>query len=185
MGDTIESNSASLFFDEEIHPMIAGFNLLNYDVWVAGNHEFNYGIDTLLKTAAKFTGTFLCGNVYDKEDKAIGDSYKLIEKDGVKIAVIGYVTPNITHWDAENLKEYKVTNPLENGEMKEMVEKAKNEADIIVAALHMGVEGEFDLKGSGAADYAEAFPDIDVILAAHGHEEVNESKNGVLKQSAV
>lgn len=180
VGDTIESNSASLFFDEEIHPMIAGFNLLNYDVWVAGNHEFNYGIDTLLKTAAKFTGTFLCGNVYDKEDKAIGDSYKLIEKDGVKIAVIGYVTPNITHWDAENLKEYKVTNPLENGEMKEMVEKAKNEADIIVAALHMGVEGEFDLKGSGAADYAEAFPDIDVILAAHGHEEVNESKNGVL-----
>lgn len=180
VGDTIESNSASLFFDEEVHPMIAGFNLLNYDVWVAGNHEFNYGIDTLLKTAAKFTGAFLCGNVYDKDQKAIGDAYKLIEKDGVKIAVIGYVTPNITHWDAENLKEYKVTNPLESGEMKELVEKAKNEADIIVAALHMGVEGEFDLKGSGAADYAEAFPDIDVILASHGHEEVNETKNGVL-----
>ena len=149
-------------------------------MWVAGNHEFNYGIETLLKTAAQFTGTFLCGNVYDKDNKAIGETYKLIEKDGVKIAVIGYVTPNITHWDAENLKDYKVTNPLESGEMKEMVEKAKNEADIIVAALHMGVEGEFDLKGSGAADYAEAFPDIDVILAAHGHEEVNETKNGVL-----
>ncbi|KAI4449750.1 hypothetical protein C823_004281 [Eubacterium plexicaudatum ASF492] len=58
VGDTIESNSASLFFDEEIHPMIAAFNLLNYDVWVAGNHEFNYGIETLLKTAAKFTGAF-------------------------------------------------------------------------------------------------------------------------------
>ncbi len=180
VGDTIESNSASLFFDEEVHPMMAGFNLLKYDVWVAGNHEFNYGIDTLLKTAAQFTGAFLCGNVYNKENQAIGDAYKLIEKDGVKIAVIGYVTPNITHWDAENLKEYKVTNPLESGEMKQMVEKAKSEADIIVAALHMGVEGEFDLKGSGAQDYAEAFPDIDVILASHGHEEVNETKNGVL-----
>ncbi len=180
VGDTIESNSASLFFDEEVHPMMAGFNLLKYDVWVAGNHEFNYGIDTLLKTAAQFTGAFLCGNVYNKENQAIGDAYKLIEKDGVKIAVIGYVTPNITHWDAENLKEYKVTNPLESGEMKQMVEKAKSEADIIVAALHMGVEGEFDLKGSGAQDYAEAFPDIDVILAAHGHEEVSETKNGVL-----
>lgn len=180
VGDTIESNSASLFLDEEIHPMIAAFNLLNYDVWVAGNHEFNYGIETLLKTAAKFTGAFLCGNVYDQDNKAIGEAYTLLERDGVKIAVIGYVTPNITHWDAENLKEYKVTNPLDSGEMKEMVEKAKKEADIIVAALHMGVEGEFDQKGSGAADYAEAFPDIDVILAAHGHEEVNETKNGVL-----
>lgn len=180
VGDTIESNSASLFFDEEIHPMIAGFNLLNYDVWVAGNHEFNYGVDTLLKTAARFTGAFLCGNVYNQDNKSIGDAYRLLERDGVKIAVIGYVTPNITHWDAENLKEYKVTNPLESGEMKEMVEKANQEADIVVAALHMGMEGGFNLKGAGAADYAEAFPDIDVILAAHGHEQVNETKNGVL-----
>lgn len=179
VGDTIESNSASLFFDEAVHPMIAGFNLLNYDLWVAGNHEFNYGIDTLLKVAKQFNGTFLCGNVYDNATgKTIGDTYKVIEKDGVKIAVIGMVTPNITRWDADNLKNYKVTNPLD--EMKAAVEAADKEADVIVAALHMGVEGEYSLKGSGAEDIAQAFPQIDVILAAHGHEERNETKNGVL-----
>ncbi len=180
VGDTIESNSASLFFDEEVHPMIAGFNLLNFDFWVAGNHEFNYGVDVLLKTAKQFKGTFLCGNVYDKNEQAIGETYKVVERDGVKIAVIGYVTPNITRWDAENLKEYKVTNPLESGEMKAMVEKAEREADVIVVALHMGVDGEYGQKGSGAEDYAEAFPQIDVIVAAHGHEERKEEKNGVL-----
>lgn len=179
VGDTIESNSASLFFDETVHPMIAGFNLLNYDFWVAGNHEFNYGVDTLLKVAKQFNGSFLCGNVYDNSTgKTIGDSYKIVEKDGVKVAVIGYVTPNITRWDADNLKNYKVTNPLD--EMKTVVAEAEKEADVIVAALHMGVEGEYDLKGSGAEDFAEAFPQIDVILAAHGHEERNEVKNGVL-----
>lgn len=179
VGDTIESNSASLFFDEAVHPMIAGFNLLNYDFWVAGNHEFNYGVDTLLKVAKQFKGTFLCGNVYDKgTGKTIGDTYKVVEKDGVKIAVIGMVTPNITRWDADNLKNYKVTNPLD--EMKETVEAAEKEADVIVAALHMGVDSEYSTKGSGAEDIAEAFPQIDVILAAHGHEERNEEKNGVL-----
>lgn len=178
VGDTIESNSASLFFDETVHPMIAGFNLLNYDFWAAGNHEFNYGVETLLKTADQFKGTFLCGNVYDSTGKALGESYKIVERDGVKIAVIGYVTPNITRWDADHLKNYKVTNPLD--EMKTAVSAAEKEADVIVAALHMGVEGEFDTKGTGAEDIAEAFPEIDVILAAHGHEERNEEKNGVL-----
>ena len=90
VGDTIESNSASLFFDEDVHPMIAGFNLLNYDFWVAGNHEFNYGVETLQKVAKQFKGTFLCGNVYDKSTKkTIGDTYKIVERDGVKVAVIG------------------------------------------------------------------------------------------------
>lgn len=179
VGDTIESNSASLFFDEAVHPMIAGFNLLNYDFWVAGNHEFNYGVDTLLKVAKEFNGAFLCGNVYDKNtNKAIGESYKIVEKDGVKIAVIGMVTPNITRWDADNLKNYKVTNPLD--EMQAIVAEADKEADVLVAALHMGVEGEYATKGSGAEDIAEAFPQLDVILAAHAHEERNEKKNDVL-----
>ncbi len=178
VGDTIQDNSSDLFFGDQVHPMVAGMNMLNYDFWVAGNHEFNYGIDTLLKVAGQFKGDFLCGNVYDKDGKALGETYKVVEKDGVKIAVIGMVTPNITRWDGENLKNYKVTNPLD--EMKSAVEKAEKEADVIVAAVHMGVEGEYDVKGSGAEDIAAAFPQIDVILAAHGHEQRNEEKNGVL-----
>lgn len=181
VGDTLESNSASLFFDEEIHPMVLGYNMLNYDFWVTGNHEFNYGVPNLLKQVSKLTTTkLLCGNVFDKDGKAIGGEYELVEKDGVKIAVIGYVTPNITHWDAENLKEYTVKNPLKDGMMQAMVEKAKQEADIIVAALHMSESNEFEEEGSGAADYANAFPDIDVILASHGHEKINKTyDNGV------
>lgn len=179
VGDTIESNSSNLFFDEEVHPMIAGFNLLGYDFWTAGNHEFNYGVDTLVKVAKQFKGTFLCGNVYDKSTKKpIGDNYKVIERNGIKIAVIGYVTPNITRWDADNLSNYTVTNPID--EMKETIKAADQEADIVVAALHMGVDAEYGVEGSGAEDFAKAFPELDVILAAHGHEQRNEEINGVL-----
>ena len=45
-GDTIQDNSADLFIgDEDVHPMIQAINALNYDVWVTGNHEYNYGLD--------------------------------------------------------------------------------------------------------------------------------------------
>ncbi|MDD7218906.1 MAG: metallophosphoesterase [Clostridia bacterium] len=46
-GDLIQGNSADLFLDDEIHPMILGLNAVGYDIWVPGNHEFNYGVDTL------------------------------------------------------------------------------------------------------------------------------------------
>ncbi len=179
VGDTIESNSSSLFFDEEVHPMMAGFNLLDFDLWVAGNHEFNYGVDTLLKVAKQFEGEMLCGNVYDKSTgKEIGKDYVIIEKDGVKVAIIGYVTPNITRWDAEKLVDYDVVDPAK--EMKATLEEVEKEADVIVAALHMMEEAEFGVDGSGADYFAENFPQIDVLIAAHGHTLVNKEVNGVL-----
>lgn len=179
VGDTIESNSSSLFFDEEVHPMVAGFNFLDFDLWVAGNHEFNYGVDTLLKVAKQFEGEMLCGNVYDKStDKEIGKDYVIIEKDGVKVAIIGYVTPNITRWDSEKLVDYDVVNPIE--EMKATLKELEGKADVFVAALHMMEEAEFGLDGSGADYFAENFPELDVVIAAHGHTLVNKEVNGVL-----
>ena len=41
-GDTIQANMISLFNGDAVHPMINAFNLLDYDVWNLGNHEFNY-----------------------------------------------------------------------------------------------------------------------------------------------
>ena len=179
VGDTIESNSSSLFFDEEVHPMVAGFNFLDFDLWVAGNHEFNYGVDTLLKVAKQFEGEMLCGNVYDKStNKEIGKDYVIIEKDGVKVAIIGYVTPNITRWDAEKLVDYDVVNPIE--EMKATLKELEGKADVFVAALHMMEESEFELDGSGADYFAKNFPELDVVIAAHGHTLVNKEVNGVL-----
>ena len=112
-GDTIQGNSAELFLQDEIHPMIQGLNEIGYDIWVAGNHEFNFGMDTLEKVIGQSKQTFLCGNVYNPDGSSLGEDYTIIEKDGVKIGLIGMVTPNITRWDAANLADCKVTDPVE------------------------------------------------------------------------
>src|SRR5690606_11906858 len=41
-GDTIQENLSHIFLDDAIHPMIFALNEMNYDVFVLGNHEFNY-----------------------------------------------------------------------------------------------------------------------------------------------
>lgn len=178
-GDTIQANSAELFLKDDIHPMIKGLNTIGYDVWVPGNHEFNYGMDTFNKAVAQAEAAVLCGNVFNPDSSAVADNYTIIEKDGIKIGVIGMVTPNITRWDAVNLEGYTVTDPVE--ETKKIIDEIKDEVDVLVAAEHMGENNEYGLANSGVNDLANACPELDLIIAAHDHKQFADVEvNGVL-----
>lgn len=179
IGDTVQDNSAQMFLEDDIHPMILGFNLLNYDYWTVGNHEFNFGMPVFEKLIKQFDGTVLAGNVYGKDGETrYGKLYDIIEKDGVKIAMIGVVTPNITRWDATNLEGYKVTNPID--EVKAAIEEVKDKVDVIIASVHMDETNEYGVAGSGVEDLVNACPEIDVVLAAHGHQILNKTINDTL-----
>lgn len=173
-GDTIQDNSSSLFLKDQIHPMVLAMNDMGYDSWTLGNHEFNYGIDTLEKVTSSYKGTVLCGNVYKKDGTRLGKPYKIIDKAGVKIAVIGMVSPNITKWDAENLKDCKVTDPVE--ETKKIITEIKGKADAIIAVVHMSENSEYETKGSGAIELANACPELTAIVASHEHKAVEGAK---------
>ncbi len=62
-GDTIQANSAELFLNDDVHPMIAAQNAIGYDIYVTGNHEYNYGMATLEKVLSQQKAKVLTGNV--------------------------------------------------------------------------------------------------------------------------
>lgn len=127
----------------------------------------------------QFNNTFLCGNVYDTEGETVGDGYTIIEKSGVKVAVIGMVTPLITEWDKDNMMDYTVTDPVE--ETRKIIDEINGKVDVIVAVEHMGENNEYNVKNTGARDLADACPEIDVIVAAHEHKQIpGTEENGVL-----
>ena len=178
-GDTIQDNSADIFLDEDIHPMIAAINYLNYDVWTTGNHEYNYGMDVTKKTIADFAGAALVGNVYDEEGEPIADGYTIIEKNGLRVAIVGMVTPNIVRWDSVNLADCTVTDPVE--ETKKILEEIDGQYDVLLGVLHMGIANEYGVENSGVTDFANALPEFDAIIASHEHMLVEgEEINGVL-----
>ena len=178
-GDLIQGNFMEIFTQDEIHPMVQAINLIGYDAWTAGNHEFNYGVQTLMDIKNQFNNTFLCGNVYDTEGETVGDGYTIIEKSGVKVAVIGMVTPLITEWDKDNMMDYTVTDPVE--ETRKIIDEINGKVDVIVAVEHMGENNEYNVKNTGARDLADACPEIDVIVAAHEHKQIpGTEENGVL-----
>lgn len=178
-GDTIQGNSSDLFLTDELHPMIAAMNAIGYDIWVTGNHEYNYGMDTLNRIISQQKAKVLTGNVYAPDGKPLADGYTIVEKGGARIGLIGMVTPNITRWDSRNLEGWTVTNPVE--ESRKIIDAIKDQVDVLIGVMHMDTENEYGVYGSGVTDLANACPEFDVIIAAHGHKKIEgEIINGVL-----
>ena len=178
-GDTIQGNSSQLFLEDDVHPMVAAMNAIGYDIWVTGNHEYNYGMDTLKKIMAEQKAKVLTGNVYAPDGTPLADGYTILKKRDVKIGLIGMVTPNITRWDAVNLTGWTVTNPVD--ECRKIIDQIKDQVDVLIGVMHMDTENEYGVYGSGVTDLANACPEFDVIVAAHGHKEIpGQEINGVL-----
>ena len=100
-GDLLQDNSAELFNDEAVHPLIRTLNDLKYDVFVLGNHEFNFEKSFLERNIKGFKGTVLASNVIKKSNnKPFVKPYVIKKIDGVRVAIVGYLVPHIPVWEA-------------------------------------------------------------------------------------
>ena len=97
-GDFIQGSPLSYYVRKQDSKVASDLtkvlNYLDYDLGILGNHEFNYGLDYLREAIASYNHPILCSNILTKDGKpAFGEPYKVFEKDGVKIAVLGITTP--------------------------------------------------------------------------------------------
>lgn len=175
-GDTIQGNGTSHFINEKYtpFPMISAFNAVGYDAVSLGNHEFNFGLEALYRAYTGFKGAKINANVTDDEGRYLKDFKPYViftTPEGLRVAVIGLVTPNIELWDAGNMKKDGTKAESASLAARRVIDdlKEKRLADIFVAAAHMGETGEYGREGSGAIDVAEVNPELAVILGAHYH----------------
>lgn len=176
VGDTIQGNGTSYFINEKytLFPMIDAFNTVKYDAVSLGNHEFNFGIEAMYRAYTGFTGTKINANVTDKEGNYLEDFQPYViftTPKGLRVAVIGLVTPNIELWDAGNMQKDGLKAESAAAVARRIIDelKANDLADVFVAATHMGETPEYDREGSGAIDVATVNPELAVILGAHYH----------------
>lgn len=180
-GDSIQDNSAELFNDQPQSPMMVAMNEMGYDAWAFGNHEFNFGLDTLDKISSQYKGPVLAGNIYKENGERYFPAYTIVERAGVKIGLIGMNTPMITDFEkgTDHLDGLVIKNPVE--ETKKAVKELQGKVDVIIGVMHMGIENENGIPGTGVADIANAVPELTAIFAGHMHKLVKKEEiNGVL-----
>lgn len=180
-GDTIQGNFVETFKDEPTDPMMLGFNEMKYDIWVLGNHEFDFGLDVLNRSLTQFKGTSLAGNIKREDGNPFLPAYKIIEKNGIKIGMIGMDTP-MTQVFAEGtnrLEGMTFTNP--SLEVKKVIKQIDDKVDAIVLVAHMGLDNENNIEATGVTDIANDNPEIDAIVAGHMHTRIDKATvNGVI-----
>ena len=168
--------------------MAMAMNALGYDAAALGNHEYNYGLDTLRAFEDQCNHPLLSANSVDWDTgQPIFPPYvlKRVKVPGDKpitVGILGLVTPGVAIWDATNV-EGKVRFPGIVEQAKVMVPRMKAAgADVVVVSCHSGATTSssygdaLPYPENASTLLAEQVPDIDAILVGHAHLEVPQSK---------
>ncbi|MDA1358331.1 5'-nucleotidase C-terminal domain-containing protein [Glycomyces luteolus] len=197
-GDTIQGTPLAYYYARvdpivadagPVHPMAQAMNAMHYDAAALGNHEFNYGLDTLAKFDSQCEFPLLGANVVDTATGEPAFPPYHIQRlrtpcgKDVKVAVLGLCTPGVTIWDkayVEGVLEF----PSLESTAAHWVPKLKAQGvDVVIVSAHSGTSGKsaYDTStGLGienaSALVAQQVPGIDAILVGHAHIEVPESR---------
>ncbi|KJF97816.1 bifunctional metallophosphatase/5'-nucleotidase [Photobacterium leiognathi] len=170
IGDTVQGNSAQLFNDMETHPMIEALQYLDYDLWVPGNHEFNFDRSFVDRNLENFDGAVISSNIkWESNNENYLRGFQIFNVNGCKVAVIGLTPSYVPNWEAsapEHFKGLKFEDELvaTSAVVDDVI--ARHQPDIIVGALHLGRTDQGVGVYNIAAELADKF---DVIMAGHEH----------------
>lgn len=179
---TILTDDISSKTPEAPHPVMEAMNYMGYDAMTLGNHEFDWGVDAMLKITGQAAFPVLAENARGADGKPVtGQGWTIIERGGVKLAVIGVVTPDVPIWDGQEEGVGAVTFEAADAAVKRAVAEIGDKADLIMVSAHMGEYAEYDEdSGSDSAiRIAEENTGIDILQVAHMHITVNDEHNAI------
>ncbi|WP_425342995.1 bifunctional metallophosphatase/5'-nucleotidase [Paenibacillus turicensis] len=207
-GDLIQGTPLSTYALKHTagtHPAILALNELGYDAAVFGNHEFNYGLDTLQGIVQDSEFPWLAANiVWEDEGQTIGRGAEFSEltgasflgkpyivktlDSGVKVAILGITTHYIPNWERpEHIEGLQFKDALTQTKAWVAHIRAEVEPDLLVVCYHGGFERDLSSgveterltgENQGVAMCTE-IEGIDVLVTGHQHRYIASEVGGV------
>lgn len=186
-GDILQGQPIVYYYNYEnvtdTHICSKVMNYMKYDVATIGNHDIEAGHSVYDKINKEFNFPWLAANAINKETgKPYFKPYTVIKKDGIKIAVLGLITPGIPKWLPEEL--------WEGIEFEDMVLTAKKwlplilkkeKPDLMIGLFHAGFDYKYEHSSydtpkneNASVIVAEQVPGFDIIFIGHDHRTHNE-----------
>lgn len=160
-------------------------NYLRYDAEVFGNHDIETGHKVYDKWIRDLHCPILGANVIDrKSGKPYTEPYLILERQGVRIAVLGMLTPAIPNWLNESIWSGMYFEEMVGCARKWVKTlREKEQADIIIGVFHSGWDGGIktpDYDEDATRRIALEVSGFDVIFFGHDHRARHDVINGVL-----
>lgn len=189
-GDFLQGNPfayvAARVATDPLNEIVAAMNVMKYDAAAIGNHEYNYGVPYLEGAASQARFPFLSANTYRPDGSHAFRPWTIVDRQGVKLGIVGATTPGVMVWDAENVR-----GRLTLGDIIPAVRKAVQDvkaagAEIVLVTVHSGFDevASYDTLSTGlpsenvAARVGREIPGIDFVVYGHSHKEARETKIG-------
>ena len=188
VGDFMQGAPESALFGGK--SVVQYMNYAGYRAAAVGNHEFDWGIDTLAQRASEAQFPLLCANLLDA---GTGQPFPftkpslVVDVGGTKVGLIGVLTEGTPGMVTKSIRErIRVTNAAQAASAQADAVRAQG-AKVVVLLAHLGgtQSGKSDTPGGDvhgeAGELARQLGGkVDLILSGHTHTRINQRVNGIL-----
>ena len=184
-GDNLQGQPAVYYYNfiDTLSPHLLAevMNFMDYDAVTVGNHDVETGHSVYDRLVKEYKFPLLAANAVNvRTGEPYFKPYSIIRKNGIRIAVLGLVTPSIHNTLPREL--------YEGVEFRDMIETArhwmplikKENPDLIIGLFHAGwFDPDSESRSSGSHDdegttsIAYNIPGFDIIFTGHDHKTVN------------
>jgi 2',3'-cyclic-nucleotide 2'-phosphodiesterase/3'-nucleotidase len=197
-GDILQGDPLVYYYNyedpDEPHIYAEAMNFMRYDAATIGNHDIEAGHPVYDKFNREVNFPWLAANAINTETgEPYFKPYTIVEKAGVRIAILGLITPAIPQWLPKILWEgIQFEDMIVSAKMWVNVIKEKEKPDLLVGLFHSGVDYTYNnaskdtYRNENASRLvAEQIPGFDVVFVGHDHaswnfETTNVDGNSVL-----
>lgn len=178
-GDILQGQPTAYYYNtvaiEHKHLASEVLNYLKCDVAMLGNHDIETGGPTYQRYIGDLECAVVGGNIYlESTDVPFVPPYVVVERSGVRIAIIGLTTPAIPNWLPRVLWKGLEFHDMESAAKHWMQYVNEHESpDLIVGLFHSGYEGGIttnEYKENAARDVAVNVPGFDAVFLGHDHQ---------------
>ncbi len=182
-GDILQGDPVVYYYNFEktdtIHLYADVMNFMQYDAATIGNHDIETGHDVYDKFNKEINFPWLAANAVRTSDgQPYFKPYTIIERGGIKVAVLGLITPAIPKWLPEKIWEgMQFNDMIETAEKWVKKIRETEQPDLLIGLFHAGVN--YNYSGEDSTTYknenaskliAEKVAGFDVIFVGHDHE---------------
>ena len=186
-GDILQGQPCAYYYNyiDTVSPHLAAevLNYMQYNTGNMGNHDVETGRAVFDRWADDCKFPILGANIIDTATgKTHFKPYEVLERDGVKIVVLGMITPAIPVWLSENLWKGLRFDDMEETARKWMkIIREKEKPDLVIGIFHAGQDallmgGKY--RENASVEVARNVPGFDIVLMGHDHaRELKKIKN--------
>lgn len=177
-GDILQGQPTAYYYNyiDTVAPHLAAemMNFMGYNAGNMGNHDVETGRAVFDRWSGDCRFPILGANIIDT---TTGEThfkpYEVLERDGVKIVVLGMITPAIPVWLSENLWKGLRFDDMEETARKWMkIIREKENPDLVIGMFHAGQDAQLmggKYRENASVEVARNVPGFDIILMGHDH----------------